>query len=71
MVYTHILSNYMDFNIIFINIITFHIYQYIDEICSLSISGNGKYMATGSYDITVKLIDIQSKKIIQKFKNIH
>ncbi len=43
----------------------------IDIVKSLAISVNGKYLATGSWDATVNLIDIQSKKISQKFKNIH
>ena len=37
----------------------------------MAFSADGKYMATGSDDKTVNLIDIQSKKIYHKFDDIH
>ena len=33
-------------------------------------SGDGKYLATGSVDNTVNLIDLKAKKIYHKFNNI-
>lgn len=37
----------------------------------MAFSPNGKYLATGSADKTVNLIDIQSKTIYHKFNNLH
>ena len=37
----------------------------------MAFSGDGKYLATGSYDKTVNLIDLKTKKIYHKFNNIH
>ena len=37
----------------------------------MAFSGDGKYLATGSRDKTVNLIDLQSKTIYHRFDNIH
>ena len=37
----------------------------------MAFSGDGKFLATGSNDKAVNLIDLQSKKIYHKFDNIH
>jgi WD40 repeat protein len=37
----------------------------------VAFSGDGKYLATGSWDKTVNLIDLHSKTIYHRFDNIH
>ncbi len=37
----------------------------------MAFSCDGKYLATGSGDKTVNLIDLQSKEIYHKFDNTH
>ncbi len=37
----------------------------------MAFSLNGKYLATGSYDETVNLLEIESKTIYHKFDKIH
>ena len=43
---------------------------YLGWICSLAFSGDGRYLASGSYK-TIHLIDLQSKTIYHRFYNIH
>ena len=38
---------------------------------SVVFSPNGKYLATGSWDKTVNLLEIESKTIYHKFDKIH
>ncbi len=45
--------------------------HYVGWIYSVAFSGDGKFLATGSYDKTVNLIDLQSKTIYHTFDNIH
>lgn len=44
---------------------------YVASIRSMAFSVDSNYLATGSGDHTVKLIDLQSKTICHHFKNIH
>ncbi len=44
---------------------------YIDVVRSVALSNDGKYLATGSRDNMVNLINIQSKMIYHKFDNLH
>ncbi len=37
----------------------------------MAFSPNGKYLATGSWDKTLNLLDIESKTIYHKFNKIH
>jgi WD40 repeat protein len=37
----------------------------------VALSSDGKYLATGSKDKTICLIDLMSKKIYHKFDSIH
>ncbi len=43
----------------------------IEGISSLAFSSNGKYLATGSWDNNINIIDLKSKTIYHKFDNIH
>ncbi len=48
-----------------------HLSIYKDIVYSVAFSPDGKYLATGSEDTIVSLIDIQTIKIYHKFDNIH
>ena len=41
--------------------------QFLDSVCSIALSNDGKYLATASKDKTVNLIDLNSKELVYKF----
>ncbi len=70
-IYIYILwQSSLNFILTYIYKISLNIYC-IDWIRSVAFSGDGKYLATGSSDKTVNLIDLQSKTIYHRFVNIH
>ncbi len=47
------------------------IYIYIDAVRTVKFSPNSEYLATGSSDTTINLIDVNTRQLIHKFEGIH
>jgi WD40 repeat protein len=46
-------------------------FLFLGYVNSVAFSPNGMYIATGSSDKTVAILDVNSRKVLKKFTDIH
>lgn len=66
-IYIYILDAHMHVYIYMYSTIIY----FLDFVIFLAFSLNNRYLATGSFDCCVNLIDIRQHKILKKFEYIH
>ena len=49
----------------------YNLLSFLDWVYSVAFSPDGKYLATGSRDNTVSIIDMNQKSLLKKFDDLH
>ncbi len=65
----HISSLFLLFTLLFHSLLIHFIF--LDWVKTVAFSPNGMYIATGSWDNTVVILDVKSRKVLKKLTNIH
>ncbi len=52
---------------------TLHIlnYRFLDRIFSLALTPDNKFLLCGCFDKSIRIYDLQSKKLVHKYEQIH